>query len=298
MHKIILRAGALETGVAPAVGAGITHFSAHIEGHTFHLLRPAPDSFEEVRRSACFPLVPFSNRVREGAFEFQQQRVQLPPNMPGQKHPMHGIGWRRSWQLTTHDDTHAELVLRHEASEWPWSFEARQRIDLDEHGLTLSLSVRNLSQHPMPAGLGFHPYFLCDEHTTLDARTRRVWLTDDELMPTQRQRVNGRYLLRNRPMLEQTLDNGYEGWSGHAIIDWGPIALRMSAPSTHFFQCFSPRPNAGIYAPEGWGVFAAEPVTHANAALNRPTSEWSAAGLRILQQDQQTGLSARFEILG
>ncbi|HWK51102.1 MAG TPA: hypothetical protein VNR40_14515, partial [Steroidobacter sp.] len=119
MHKIILRAGALEAGVAPAVGAGITHFFTRAEGRTFHLLRPAPETFDEVRRSACFPLVPFSNRVRDGYFEFQRQRVQLSPNMPGQKHPMHGSGWRRAWTLTTHDDAHAELVLRHTASEWP-----------------------------------------------------------------------------------------------------------------------------------------------------------------------------------
>jgi len=297
MHKIILRAGALEAGVAPAVGAGITHFFTRAEGRTFHLLRPAPETFDEVRRSACFPLVPFSNRVRDGYFEFQRQRVQLSPNMPGQKHPMHGSGWRRAWTLTTHDDAHAELVLRHTASEWPWTFEARQRVELDEHGLTLTLSVRNLSDHPMPAGLGFHPYFLCDERTTLNADTRWVWLTDDELMPTQRQPVSGRYLIHNRSMLEQALDNGYEGWSGHATIDWGPIGLRMSAPSTPFFQCFSPRPGAGLYVPEGWGVFAAEPVTHANAALNRPAGEWPATGLRILQQHQQTTLSARFEVL-
>lgn len=296
MHKLILRAGNLEVGLAPDVGGSVTHFSRQIGVSTFHLLRPAPERFDEARLAACYPLVPFSNRVRNGSFDLHGQCICLSPNMPGQKHPLHGLGWRRPWLLSEHDGAHAELVFRYEAGEWPWTFEARQRFELDQAGLSITLSVRNLAADRMPAGLGFHPYFLCDRNTTLDASTTSVWLTDDELIPTTREPVHGRYALRNRPMLEQSLDNGYEGWDGEARIHWGPVGLRILARSTQFFQAFSPRPGAGLYVPEGWGVFVAEPVTHANAALNRPYTEWAQAGLRMLREGEATALNIRFEV--
>jgi aldose 1-epimerase len=297
VHKLILRAGNLEAGLAPDVGGSITHLSARTSNATLHLLRPAPESFDEVRKAGCYPLVPFSNRLRNGCFEMRGRRICLPPNIAGQKHPLHGMGWRRPWFVSEHCSEHAELVFRHAPSEWPWEFEARQRFELDESALSITLSVRNLSADPMPAGLGLHPYFLCDRRTTLDAKTHSVWLTDDELIPTSCERVRGRYALRRRPMLDQSLDNGYQGWNGEALVDWGHAGLRILARSTQYFQVFSPRPGAGLYAPAGWGVFAAEPVTHMNAALNRPHAQWQQAGLSILQPGEQTALDVRFEVL-
>jgi cytochrome c556 len=53
-----------------------------------------------------------------------------------------------------------------------------------------------------------------------------------------------------------------------------PYELVLSSASAGFFQLYSP--------PEG-GIFVAEPVTHANAALNEPESEWPELGMRVLQ---------------
>ena len=43
----------------------------------------------------------------------------------------------------------------------------------------------NESDAPMPAGLGWHPYFLRTPHTTLTASVERIWLTDAEMLPTE-----------------------------------------------------------------------------------------------------------------
>ena len=37
----------------------------------------------------------------------------------------------------------------------------------------------------MPAGLGWHPYFLRTPRTTLTAPVAGIWLTDAEMMPTE-----------------------------------------------------------------------------------------------------------------
>ena len=45
------------------------------------------------------------------------------------------------------------------ADEWPWRYRAEQQFQLNPSALTVSLSIENLAQSPMPAMLGLHPYF-------------------------------------------------------------------------------------------------------------------------------------------
>jgi aldose 1-epimerase len=101
--------------------------------------------------------------------------------------------------------------------------------------------------------------------------------------------ATGRYDLRERPVCGQGLDNGFGGWNGEARMsdpDW-PYELRLSALQARFFQVYSP--------PEG-GIFVAEPVTHANAALNAPESEWDALGMRVLDPGEAMSLDMRLDV--
>jgi len=43
-------------------------------------------------------------------------------------------------------------------------------------------------------------------------------------------------------------------------------------------------------------LFVAEPVTHANAALNEPEEDWAALGLQILPPGESMILEARLEV--
>ena len=80
----------------------------------------------------------------------------------------------------------ATLSFRHEAGEWPWAYEARQRFKLDEGALNLELDCRSLSHTPMPCGLGFHPYFPCGSGTVLDTDVEVAWTIDDKVLPVER----------------------------------------------------------------------------------------------------------------
>jgi aldose 1-epimerase len=64
-------------------------------------------------------------------------------------------------------------------------------------------------------------------------------------------------------------------------------ALSMASRDARFFQLYSP--------PQG-GIFVAEPVTHANAALNAPEDEWPELGLRVLAPDEEMSLTMRLEV--
>lgn len=286
---LLLSAGDLRLDLAPEVGGAIARFGVERgEGYT-PLMRPAPDGFGDALDAACFPLVPYSNRVREGRFGFDGREVRISDNMPGQKHPLHGDGWRNPWRVVRASDLSAELAYRHQPGDWPWSYEAHQRFDLDAEGLTLRLACRNLSDAPMPCGLGLHPYFPCNAETLLDAAVDWVWTIDAEVMPVERVPARDRYDLRHRRICGQDLDNGFEDWSGEAEIVWpdAGFSLGFTCPDATRFQ---------VYSPAEGGFFVAEPVTNANAALNRPAADWPAAGLAILRPGDEVSMVTRFTV--
>jgi aldose 1-epimerase len=210
--------------------------------------------------------------------------------MPPDPSPLHGQGWLNPWTVERLGTDHAELVYRHCAGEWPWAYEARQTFDLDDDGLTLVLDCTNRSDEPMPCGLGQHPYFPCGSQTRLDTRVETVWTIDEHVLPVEQVPATGRFGLEDRPVCGQDLDHGFGGWSGRAIISDPDRRFRiaMSSPDSNFFQ---------LYSPASGGLFVAEPVTHANAAMNAPEEEWEELGMRVLEPGETMSLTMRVDVL-
>jgi aldose 1-epimerase len=288
LHR--LAAGPLELLLAPAVGGGIARFD-HVEGGRRTPILRGPDGEPNgVLSLGSFPLVPYVNRIRGGRFTFRGREVVLQPNMAGDPSPLHGQGWLGAWTLIAGGETHCELHFRHEAGEWPWTYEALQIFSLEDDRLELRLDCRNLSDEAMPCGLGQHPYFHCTPETRLDTQVDGAWEIDESVLPTGRVPATGRYDLRNRTVCGQGLDHGFDGWGGTARITdpaW-PFAIEMSAPDAACFQLYSPR--------EG-GIFVAEPVTHVNAALNEPEERWPDLGLRVLEPGEAMTLRMTLRLI-
>jgi aldose 1-epimerase len=62
----------------------------------------------------------------------------------------------------------------------------------------------------------------------------------------------------------------------------------MSSADARFFQ---------LYSPPGGGTFVAEPVTHANAALNAPEGDWPELGMRVLEPGEEMVLDMRLDVI-
>jgi aldose 1-epimerase len=275
----------------PAVGGAVTGFRLVRREATEPILRDVAADLSDAVNASAFPLVPFCNRIRNGRFEFRGREVVLEPNMAPDPSPLHGQGWRNPWRVDKAEAAAADLAYDHPPGEWPWAYETRQAFRLDDNGLAYVLTVKNLSEEPMPAGLGWHPYFPSNGETVLDAKVKDVWTVDKHVLPVDRVPATGRYDLAQRHIDGADLDNGFGGWSGEAVIHWPDrsIRARLTSPQARFFQ---------VYAPKAGGVFVAEPVTHANAALNAPESEWPALGLRVLRCGETLQLDARIDVEG
>jgi aldose 1-epimerase len=252
-------------------------------------LRKCNSCYENVLEAASFPLVPYVNRIRGGRFTFRGREVTLAPNMAGDPSPLHGQGWLAPWQVESAAADEAVLSFHHEAGEWPWEYRAEQRFELDEGALLLRLTCRNLSHEPMPCGLGQHPYFNCGDRTRIDTRVTHAWTIDEHVLPVEKAPATGRFDLRDRAACGEDLDHGFGGWDGTArLTDPGwPFELAMSSPDARFFQ---------LYSPASGGIFVAEPVTHANAALNAPEREWDELGMRVLESGEEMSLDMRLEV--
>lgn len=255
--------------LAPDIGGSI----ASLTHESRPLLRGSDDPLSPLA-CGCFPLVPYCNRIRDGRFTFRGRTVRIAPNMAGDPNPLHGDGWLGPWRTESVSAAEAHLFFAHEAGEWPWAYEARQTFRLGEAGLEAEISCKNISDEPMPCGLGFHPYFPCDANTRITTAVKQVWEVDDEVLPTGIAAAAGLYALDGRPACARGLDNGYGGWGGDMRLTYGDgFETRMTSPDARFFQ---------IYSPRSGGLLAAEPVSHANAALNEPEQEWVELGLRVL----------------
>ena len=289
-NELELAAGKFRLALAPSIGGAIAAFEWKEEGTTRPILRKCHSPLEKVLDAASFPLVPYVNRIRGGRFEFRGREVRIAPNMAGDPSPLHGQGWLNPWRVDHAGDRTAELSFAHPAGEWPWSYEARQEFTLDERGLSVTLTCRNLSDEAMPCGLGQHPYFPCGPETLLDTRVSHAWTIDKHVLPLERVPAEGRFDLRRRRVCGQDLDHGFDNWGGLAWMSdpaW-PYELHLSSTRAGFFQLYSP-PNGEI--------FVAEPVTHANAALNAPEVAWRELGMRTLEPGRSLSLDMRIEVI-
>ena len=128
-----LHAGSARLAVSPAAGGSITRFASEHAGHTFEWMRPAlPDAVREraAGSTSSFPMVPFSNRIRDAAFRFRGRVVQLRQRFGREPHAIHGHAWRAPWDVVASSESSLSLEYRHPADSWPWPYRAEQTFNL------------------------------------------------------------------------------------------------------------------------------------------------------------------------
>jgi aldose 1-epimerase len=288
-NSLTLSSHQLELRLSPSIGGAISRLGYLGAGGPTAILRDSHTPLENVLEAASFPLVPYVNRVRDGSFTFRGRTVCMAPNMAGDPSPLHGQGWLNPWRVEEERGSRAVLSYRHEPGEWPWAYEGRQEFRVEEAALSIGLTCRNTSGDPMPCGLGQHPYFPCTASTRIETVVTHAWTIDEKVLPVEEVPASGRYDLGNRLICGQDLDNGFGGWSGRALMDdpaW-PFELELSSPQARFFQ---------IYSPASGGIFVAEPVSHANAAMNAPEGDWPELGFRVLKPGEEMRLDMRLEV--
>ena len=276
--------------IAPELGGAITSF----EAGGIPILRPTPAAAladRDVRGTACYPLVPYSNRIRNAELHFAGRTFALAHNFGMHPHAIHGVGWQRAWTVEEVSAAHLRLALHHDAQganarAWPWPFRATQAFHLADATpgdaaprmvVVMTLTLTNSGTAPFPFGLGFHPFFAKGTATRLGFHAERVWRNDATQLPQSRVAIPPEWRFDPpRPLEAIALDNVFTGWKGHATIvdDARGMAIAIDADHALAF--------AVVYAPADAAFVAFEPVTHETDAFNRSAAGAVATGTRIL----------------
>jgi aldose 1-epimerase len=230
------------------------------------IFRPTPRSAgTDPFALACFPMVPYANRIAHGRFNFGARAVHLERNWGEDRHPLHGQGWRSPWQVSAATASSARLTFDGGADEWPWRYRAEQYLQLSPGALSIRLSIENLAPTPMPVMLGLHPYFCDPDQAQLQANTPSVWLTDNASLPTEEVATPLDWSFdRARSITAVPLDHCFTHWNSTAVIRWPDLRIDIRATNCRSLH---------VYAPSGQGFFCVEPLSAAVGALNRSPNE-------------------------
>lgn len=256
------------------VSARISTFGGAIlrlDHGTVPLLRPAPDAAAPID-SACYPLVPFGNRVRGNQFAFGGQDYTLQPNTDWDSHYLHGEGWRSDWAVTAQTESTVTLRHSHAGEALPYHYDAEQQISLRPDGADLRLAVTNRGDRPMPFGLGWHPYFPTTPATTLQTETGAMWTEEPGWLPGHPVPPPAEMDFRQpKGLPHHWVNNGFEDWSGHARIHWPERGAALQISADPLFRAMFLFVSDTTFDP-GYkrDFFALEPMSHLANGHNLP----------------------------
>lgn len=240
--------------IAPELGASLVNWTRLSDG--WPLLRYSDEqalASANPRRLACYPLLPWSNRVGGGGFDTPTGWQPLTPNTGHEPLPIHGSAWQQPWQVVNATSDSAMLQLD---SQQPYPYQARLHVQLSDGRLSLTLQATHMGDQPTWYGLGLHPYLTRSAQTQLQATAKGVWLCGEDKLSRQWIELPDIWNFEQPKTLpEQLVDNAFTAWPGNARIiqpDAG-YQLVCQAEGTEVFLLFCPQEQ---------NFFCFEPVTH------------------------------------
>lgn len=260
---MILAAGPWQLEVNPEVGGSVRSLAwAGIP-----VLAADDTASDPVLAAGCFAMLPFANRIRDGLVRLPAgaSRTVTPGGVADPAHPLHGIGWLRPWQVEPTDPSDGVLLkLVHPGDPaWPWPFQAFLSFRVSDAAFTSTLMLANTGSGPIPASIGFHPWFPAAT-ARFSTRARQLWLPDPSGLCTRPEPCAG---FEGAAPADQPLDACLTGWTGEAGIELQghPFLLIANMPSGPV-----PRvPDAlHVYTPTGGARFCLEPQSARSGAFD------------------------------
>ena len=289
MPTLRLENRALRADVLPEAGGGLLRFDWLGDGDVVPIFRPGEvdAALQDPRTLACFPLVPWSNRIGGGRFTFEGRVVEVPLTREGEPYPLHGHGWLMPWRVVSQTAASVELAAVVDSGQ-PFRYAARLRYTLSASSLHVLLSVRNEGT-PLPFGLGLHPFFPRTPDVRLQARASAMWQAAPDHLPTVLQAPPADADFHKlRPLAAAAdINHSFEGWDGHAEIVWPDrrLSLSIAADTSRYV----------LYMPADSDFFCFEPVDHAINAHNLPGLPQD-HGLTLLGGGQSMQRSYQFTV--
>lgn len=141
-------------------------------------------------------LAPWPNRVEDGTWWYDGQRLQLPVNEPELGNAIHGLLAQTDFAVHARSASSVELRTTIDPQPgYPFALEVRVGYSLHPDGLSARVDVANRGTRAAPVAVGVHPYLrlgdtpLDDLRVSIDAD--RAWLLDERNLPGAPRDVRG-----------------------------------------------------------------------------------------------------------
>lgn len=153
-------------------------------------------------------LIPWPNRLRDGAYQFDDNEYQLALSEPAKAHAIHGLVRFANWTVTERSSDRVTMAhVLHPQPGYPFALRLTIEYTLADLGLTVTTTATNAGTSRCPYGAGAHPYLSIGTNV-IDAAVLKIpanrWLPSDERgIPTGVEPVDGtpydfRYLCTQR----------------------------------------------------------------------------------------------------
>jgi aldose 1-epimerase len=185
-------------------------------------------------------LAPWPNRLADGSFEWDGQRLQTPLSEPENHNAIHGLVRWAAWSVAAVDGAEARLTYRlYPQPGWPWPLDLAVAYALGDDGLKVVTEVTNAGDDKSgacPVGVGWHPYLaafggLVDQ-AVLTLPAGEAYRSDGRGLPIGRHQVDGTALdfRTGRTVGEAVLDVCFtsldRGHDGRVTVELVPTATR------------------------------------------------------------------------
>jgi aldose 1-epimerase len=265
--------------VAPACGGSITRFDYKYNNINIPIFRRCDDDLINqfsALGASCFPLLPYSNRLRHGEFMVERKSYHHKLNCLPEIHSSHGDAWMRPWGIINASDDHIEMHLQAKDDQ-PIKYAATQIIQLEKDAISIRIKITNKDLILAPFGIGIHPYFPRTPDSQLMCDLASEWTLDNDLMPVQ---------LVPNPIKEQ-MKNGIlvDKLPTEGAFNSSSTDAYISLQSNQFFVKMETKPkmqHAILWCPAGQSFFCYEPVSHMIDGFNMSNSGCDNTGVKYI----------------
>ena len=270
----------LRAELAPGVGAALGRLRFRVDGEWIDILRPAPADavrLGNVREMACFPMVPYASLIHQATFVWSGRTYRVKANMPDRPHALHGDAWQHAWELVETGPDHAVLRYRQDGSRFPFEYEAVLTAAVRVAELSLTLVLVNRGHQPMPAGIGFHPFFRRQHDLTLQFDAAEKWTRDAEGRMLERNRIGeADSFAKPRGMSHWVCNDVYDGWRRSAVLQWPSAGARVTLSADGVLD------RLVLFSPADRDVVCVEPVSNLPDGFNMLAAGRPDSGVRSL----------------
>ena len=228
---------------------------------------------EQCTGARGLPLVPWPNRIEDGAYTFDGVEYQVPLTEPKLHNAIHGFGRWRNWTCHQHAESQVVMgLVLHPQMGYPFTLDVRVDYQLSEAGLTVRTTATNIGAQTCPYGTGQHPYLSLGTDLIDDCELQfgaARWLpTDERGLPTGIADVSGSAYDFSNPRRIGTQDVDYaftdldrdaEGlaWVHLSASERGAVSIWVDQ-SYPYLEIYTAHTQAAPHWRTGLGV---EPMT-------------------------------------